>query len=277
VVGQRTKSLLLWLLALVITLGSAYYQRRTGPSYALRGHATVGAESISYRLPRSHEGEGDATIAIPVESTGITGQVAFRRYKSTDSWQVISMTRREGELTAALPHQPPAGKIMYRVTLTAPGTEPIALTRDPIIVRFTGEVPLGFLLTHIVLMFAAMLWSTRTGFEALARGSSVPTMALWTVILLFFGGMILGPVIQKYAFGAFWTGWPAGHDLTDNKTAVAFIVWVIALWRVRRQRDRRLGAVVAAVVLLAIFLIPHSVLGSEIDYTQMPEGTGGLP
>jgi hypothetical protein len=41
--------------------------------------------------------------------------------------------------------------------------------------------------------------------------------------------MILGPVVQKFAFGEYWTGFPFGTDLTDNKTLIAFIGWIIAL------------------------------------------------
>jgi ABC-type transport system involved in cytochrome c biogenesis permease subunit len=80
--------------------------------------------------------------------------------------------------------------------------------------------------------------------------------------------LVLGPVIQKYAFGAYWTGWPFGHDLTDNKSLVAFIFWIIALVALIRNRSRRLWPVIAAFVMLVVFLIPHSVLGSELDYTK---------
>jgi hypothetical protein len=41
--------------------------------------------------------------------------------------------------------------------------------------------------------------------------------------------MILGPVVQYYAFGEFWTGVPFGWDLTDNKTLVAVIFWALAV------------------------------------------------
>jgi uncharacterized BrkB/YihY/UPF0761 family membrane protein len=82
------------------------------------------------------------------------------------------------------------------------------------------------------------------------------------------GGLILGPIVQKYAFDAYWTGWPFGHDLTDNKSLVAFIFWVIALAMLSRNRVRRTWVVVAAVVTLVVFMIPHSMLGSEIDYTK---------
>jgi hypothetical protein len=94
-----------------------------------------------------------------------------------------------------------------------------------------------------------------------------------TVIFLAIGGLVLGPIVQKYAFDAYWTGWPFGHDLTDNKSLVAFIFWVIALVVLFRTRENRTWPVVAAIVTFIVFLIPHSMLGSEIDYTKEAQKT----
>jgi uncharacterized membrane protein len=80
--------------------------------------------------------------------------------------------------------------------------------------------------------------------------------------------MILGPIVQKFSFDAYWTGWPFGYDLTDNKSLIAFIFWGIALIVMSRNRQNRVWPVLASLVLLVIFLIPHSVLGSEIDFTK---------
>jgi hypothetical protein len=83
--------------------------------------------------------------------------------------------------------------------------------------------------------------------------------------------MILGPVVQKFAFGEFWTGIPWGFDLTDNKTLIAMVAWGIALWKGRKSKY---WIIFAAVVLLAVYLIPHSMLGSELNYETMEVGTG---
>jgi hypothetical protein len=80
--------------------------------------------------------------------------------------------------------------------------------------------------------------------------------------------------MQLYAFGELWTGWPFGQDLTDNKTLVAFIFWLIALIRLWRNREHRGWALVAAIVMLIIYFIPHSVLGSELDYSTGEVVTG---
>ena len=75
--------------------------------------------------------------------------------------------------------------------------------------------------------------------------------------------------MQKYSFGAYWTGWAFGGDLTDNKTIVAFIVWMIAAWQIAKDKAKRTWAIIASAVLLAVYLIPHSLLGSELDYRKM--------
>jgi hypothetical protein len=72
-------------------------------------------------------------------------------------------------------------------------------------------------------------------------------------------------VVQLYAFGDLWTGIPFGWDLTDNKTLVAFLFWTLALVA-NLRRERRWATVLAAVVLLLIYSIPHSLYGSELDY-----------
>lgn len=264
---------MLWVLALIITLASAVYQKRTGPTYHLRGSVAVAGNTYEYDLPRSHGGDGDAPVFVVIPDHAVTGQLSLRRYKSNDTWTTSPMERRGDTLTGALPHQPPAGKIMYTISLESHGEAPVAVTREPVVLRFKGDVPLVILIPHVIFMFTAMLLSTRTGLEAFARRSNVAVMTMWTLGLLGLGGMILGPIVQKYAFGSFWTGWPYGYDLTDNKTLIAFLAWLAAAILARYRRSLYLGPIIAAIVLLAVYIIPHSVLGSELDYTKPVQST----
>jgi hypothetical protein len=76
---------------------------------------------------------------------------------------------------------------------------------------------------------------------------------------------LFGPAVQKYSFGEWWTGWPYGTDLTDNKTVLAWLAWAVA-WVAHRRAPRSAGwwVVAAAVITLAVFAIPHSVFGTEL-------------
>ena len=143
-----------------------------------------------------------------------------------------------------------------------------------IITRFKGHVPGVVLIPHILLMFSAMLLSTLAGFEAIAKGKYIYQFTLWTAILLFFGGMVLGPIVQKLAFGQLWTGFPLGMDLTDNKALIAMVAWLLALWKGRKGQSARGWVILAAVVLLVVYSIPHSLMGSELNYETMQVETG---
>ena len=123
-------------------------------------------------------------------------------------------------------------------------------------------------------MFFAMLFSSRAGIEAIAKGPNIKSYTFYTLIFLTIGGMLLGPVVQKFAFGEYWTGWPFGEDLTDNKTLFAFIGWLVAYILIRKDSKKGYWAIIAAVLLLAVYLIPHSMFGSELDYEKGTIETG---
>ncbi len=260
----------IWMVSIILTLGFAVYQRMTGPTYPVRGTSQMGDRKISFRLIRSWDQPGEAKFKIVAPDTAIRGEIVFRRFKSLDKWQAAPMVRNGDTLTGALPHLPPAGKIMYEVTL-AKGDRRVQLTEHPAVLRYTGFVPRHILGPHILLMFLAMLFSVVTALTILFRGRSSYTFAWLTMIAVGVGGLILGPIVQKYAFDAYWTGWPFGHDLTDNKSLVAFIFWLIAVVVLKRHRENRIWPLLASLILLVVFLIPHSVLGSEIDYTKAPQ------
>lgn len=267
------KSTLLWIFAVLFTIGIAVYQRVTGPTYPVKGSVEIGNHKIDYKLLRSHESNGDAPVTIEVPDESFSGYVEYVRFKSGEEPKKVPMKFENGKLVSFLPSQPPAGKIAYDVYLEKDGRS-YKLSEDKTVIRFKGAVPGIILIPHILFMFIAMLFSTRTGIEALVRGKHLYAYTLTTVVTLFVGGLLLGPFVQEYAFGDFWTGWPFGKDLTDNKTLVAFIFWLIAFFRVRKNKKHRTWVILAAVMLLAVYLIPHSMFGSELDYNTGQVETG---
>lgn len=170
----------------------------------------------------------------------------------------------EEALVAYLPMQPPAGKLEYFLELNA-GDEKVFVAKDkPVVIRFKNNVPDGVLIPHILMMFLCMLFATVAGIYAIAKIESFRRMTIWTFWILLFGGLVLGPLVQWYAFGDLWTGIPFGWDLTDNKTLFAFVFWVVAF--IGNRKKSRPGLVIlAAVMTMVIFSIPHSLFGSELN------------
>ena len=259
----------IWIVALLVTLSSAVFQRLTGPTHPARGKIVVGGTEVKLRLLRSHGGDGDQPVEVEVADPAVTGSVAWRRYPTNDAFALLPMTREGDALEAALPHQPPAGKLEYQVRLHK-GDATAFFPERPAVTRFKGAVSPVILAPHIVSMFAGMLVANAAGLLALRGEKRLFRISLVVVALLSVGGLFLGPLVQKAAFDAYWTGWPFGSDLTDNKTAVAVLAWAIAAFRARGGRDARVAAVVAAVVTLAVFLVPHSAWGSQVDWSKLP-------
>ena len=259
------KKFLYWFLAVVITLVLSIYQRMTGPTYPKKLTVELRGESYQVKLPRSgvqqdvlvklpipedlsHELESDQTPPVPMS-------LHYRRFPTSDEYTSVDFRWKDGEWQAALPVQPVAGKLQYYLTIDG----------KDVVIRFRNDVPAGILIPHILLMFGAMLLAVYT-FLLVVTGRDYAKWLKLTVGIMFVGGFVFGPLVQHAAFGPWWTGFPYGTDLTDNKTLLSFLFFLAALATLKWKYNKWVvGAAVVFMVL--IFSIPHSAYGSEYDYS----------
>jgi hypothetical protein len=276
------KNFLYWFLAFAITLGAAYYQRTTGPTYPKKVEVSVNGQINELKLVRSLGLDERPEVKLKITDTTAKAQLFFRRYPTKDEYQsipfsykvypvnswlmnkVFGITEDKG-FFATVPQQPAAGKIQYYIEITDSKGPVTYLKEKPLTIRFKGGVPSYILLPHILLMFMAMLFSTLSGVMSVGGHPSFRKYTVWTLLLFIGGGIILGPIVQKFAFGEFWTGVPFGWDLTDNKTLIALIFWILAVF-MNRKEEKPFYTALAAVVLLLVYSIPHSAFGSELNY-----------
>jgi hypothetical protein len=265
------KIFLFWTLAVIITVGSAVYQRMTGPTHPLKGKVILANREIKYTLDRSCDTSVNYKLQIKTGDPSIVGSIMWKRYKTNNQWNQVQMNYADGRLSGELPKQPMAGKLQYSVILQSNESTVRLPENDPVVIRFKGDVPTSVLIVHVIVMFMGMLFSNRAGIESFAKEPNFKKLTLWTLGLLAAGGLILGPIVQKYAFGVYWSGWPLGTDLTDDKTALAFISWVLATISAYKFKNPKRWVLAAAIITLGVYLIPHSALGSELDYSKLPQ------
>lgn len=276
------KTSIFWLLAFVITISAAIYQRKTGPTYPKRFLVTANGVNYPIKLVRSLGLDEEPLVKLNVNDTAVRAKIYFRRFMTNDEYQaadfkfiskpihsfvmnkIFKVDKDEG-FFAEVPKQPAAGKIEYYFEIIDQSGTKTYLKETPVVIRFKGGVPPYILIPHILFMFIAMLFSNLSGLLAAFKVPAFKKYAFWTFTCLLIGGMILGPLVQLYAFGDLWTGIPFGWDLTDNKTLIAFAFWILAVWMNRKQ-PKPIYTVIAAVVLLLIYSIPHSMFGSQLDY-----------
>ncbi|MEN8162758.1 MAG: hypothetical protein ABFS37_01405 [Acidobacteriota bacterium] len=271
--------IVIWVLAVVLMAGSVIYQRLTGPTHPKRGAFEAAGTTHTYRLVRSGNSTTPAQVRIPDPGGETSAVIEWRRYPTDEEFTPVPMTSNDGMLTGDLPRQVAAGKVEYSVTLQTPeGTVRLPSgDEDTVILRYKDPVPATVLIPHIFLMFFAVLFGIRTGLSAIFAPSGMRWSAWTTLIGMTVGGMVLGPIVQKYAFGAYWTGWPFGGDLTDNKVLIMWIVWILACSTIgfkpiKKEWIGRMLVVAAAAVMTGVYLIPHSMRGSELNYEAVDSG-----
>lgn len=275
------KKVILWILAVILAVSAMIYQRSTGPTYEYKGYLESNGEEFKYELIRTHETTAGAKVEMPyLQGVDYQATLNYKRYQTQDSTTALDFKLDENNsYVAELPVQPAAGKMEYYVTGTING-ESFTIPEqgeDNIVLRYKDPVSDFILIPHVTMMIIVILFGIRAGLGAIFNDG---TFRKWTIVAfgaMTVGGMILGPLVQKSAFGEYWTGFPFGGDFTDNKMLIMWVAWALALAVIgfkpkKKENVSRIAVTLAAVVMTIVYLIPHSMGGSTLDYEQVDKG-----
>ena len=263
---MKKKTILFWVLAILITLAAAIFQRMTGPTNPKQVRFKLNNKEYRCKMPRSMTNTGDFCnfkFTIKDLPDEVVAHFFMRKYKSDEAWAQLTTERVGDRFNVQLPTAPAAAKMEYYVSLE---TETDAVQGEKIVMRYKDNVPAHLLIPHIFLMFTAMLLSNLAGLLAFFRRERYMGYAKIAFACLVLGGLVLGCLVQKAAFGQYWTGFPLGSDMTDNKTLFVFLVWLIALITNWKAGKHPVLVGIAAIFMLLVYCVPHSLGGSEYDY-----------
>lgn len=277
------------LISVVLTLFFAAFQRMTGPTHPEDGFVEREGERVAFSLPRSGTVGEDTRIAVPgsacsgCDSSCIESHHAarlhYRHYPflEGEEWIEVPMRQEEGYWVAFLPSQPMAGKLAYYVE-----ADGVSYHQDaPLIIRYKGSVPAAVLVPHILLMFLAMFFAVMAGLAALLNNPLYKRYSVVTLVLLVLGGLVFGCLVQKHAFDVYWAGFPMGGDLTDNKTLIAVLAFLIAVvlsFLPRRKPRQESGAMPISEPAVSEMLKRKAVMkqgGKPIDEAVSSESATG--
>ena len=73
------KKFLIWLLAFIITVFAAYYQRKTGPTYPKRITITLNGIDTEIKLVRSIGHDERSEVKLGIADTSITATLYYKK------------------------------------------------------------------------------------------------------------------------------------------------------------------------------------------------------
>ncbi len=136
-------------------------------------------------------------------------------------------------------------------------------------IRYEGKATFILLLLHIVLMIGAFFLLIHALYYALnylftrERGDAIIRTVNLGIITFFITGFPIGWIIEKQVLGNYWEGIPFGWDITDSKTLIILIIWLILI--IFRAKDKvslnsyAKWVIVNTIITIALFLLPHSL------------------
>jgi hypothetical protein len=218
-----------------------------------------------YYQPRYPTDEDSGKAPIRVEAVTIPGHELIYRV-------AVPNQGRGSEFSYRFQLENAAGQILAAI--------PAEISRDKLNrlwFRYEGRRSLILLVAHILGMFGSFLLMVMVFLTACENTKLNPVklrlsrQVLWATIILFLGSFPLGIWLEYQVYGTYWTGIPFGRDLTDSKTLVIFIYWLVMLLLLKgsalksNPRADSIGpvaarwvAIIGVLLSLALYLIPHS-------------------
>jgi hypothetical protein len=250
-----------WALALVLSLAGLFAQRLLSSELPLVVLLGEEGRPVTTELARVHVGPGGQRLSVQGVEADWTGVLIWRPSGGEGDFTRTPLRNLGSLITGEIPAHTRGARVEYRLELETPG----GLLRLPehgtVVTRFRGAAPFWVSLSHIVLIALALLLAMRAGLEALALGEHALGFAVGALLTFLSGGLIVGPLMKHHAYGLLWTGPPIGLDSTDTKTLIVAIAWLLPLLLRARGRRVRRWIILAALLSLAAFLIPHSTFG----------------
>jgi len=224
----------------------------------------------------------EVTIEVQAEaSADITGPGVFLYYKSEQELFVVVPMQRfeEGRYFGKIPPHGRGSLIKYYVEGRA-GDDLVVQVPAEDAPRFEfyfkGTPNRYFLISHIVVIFAALFFFILAGYFAYRAlkerraGLHVPRLGLAGAVLFFISSIPLGMIVAYQTYGKPWTGFPIGNDLTDNKSLVILLYWIAATFFYRGSALRKDPStdilsgralpyvyIAGVIITVILFIIPH--------------------
>ena len=228
-----------------------------------------------------HVGAGRQAVRIkvtPSDSITVTLTYIHLRDNVRDN---IKMLKGDSEIWEAnLPFFNKGERLKYSFVLYRSGKRILRVPAgdDFYLIKYKGNYSTTVLILHIIFMFCAFLFIIETFLGALGilfSGEEIEyTIRMMRIALscLFVGGWPLGFILNYQRFGPVWEGFPFGWDITDNKTQIIFIFWLITTFLVwgsffgrghRRdlieKKQYAVAVIISFIITVGLYLVPHSL------------------
>jgi len=272
------------LTGILITLVIFVVARKISKNRPAEIEWTGGGVKITHLTVYEQVGPGQPEIILQVEPSEEIDAAVLYRVPGVEALDTVGMSEiSSGVWSARLPAGEKGDRLEYGFKISQMesseiGTATATSMTGYYLIKYKGEVSVTVLVLHILCMFAAFFFIVEAIIGAftmlIMREDKEFTVAQarWVLLFSFLGGVPLGFVLNRQRFGPIWEAFPFGADITDNKTQLIIIFWIIIAalsWKSfacrRTGRDAAgsgafaIAVIIASFLSLLLYIVPHSL------------------
>jgi hypothetical protein len=279
-VGMRKRVLV----GILITLLIFVVASRISKNRPEEMEAEFGGAHITHSTVYEQVGPGQPEIMLKVDPPVEMGADVIYRVPGSQAADTVAMSEiSSGVWSARLPIGEKGDRIEYGFLFTSREESDAGIVTASdrtgyYLIKYKGEFSITVLILHVLCMFAAFFFiieASLGAFAVLFMGEDkefTVAQTRWVLLFTFLGGWPLGFALNWQRFGYLWEGFPFGYDITDNKTQLIAIFWLIVaamVWKsfACRRTGRDLAGpgvfatavIIASVLSMILYLVPHSL------------------
>ena len=246
---------ILWSGAIVITIIFAFLLRTISPEKPVTGTVEFGHEKVGYKFDRVYRSDNDYPVMLFSDIDSLQADLEYKDSNSGKEWTKVPMKYKDGILTANIPKHPTQSLVDYRVNLKYEGQSFVVPKKDGLTIKFLGRVSTQIMVWFYIALFGGILLSTRIGLEFFNENEKIKKLSFFAFITFVFYAMLLIPVKRTYELSAFGKSIPQITQLFSVGGISIIILWIAGIISFFYVKNRRLMALIVAVLTLLIFII----------------------
>lgn len=246
---------ILWSGAIVITIIFVFLLRTISPEKPVTGTVEFGNEKVAYKFDRIYRSDEAYSVMLFSEIDSLQANLEYKSSKPGTNWINVPMKYRDGVLTAEIPKHPSQSLVDYRVTLKYKGQTFIVPKKNGLTLKFLGRVSSQIMAWFYVALFGSILLSTRIGLEFFNENEKIKKLSFFAFITFVFYAMLLIPVKRTYELSALGKSIPQITQLFSIGGISIIILWIAGMTSFFYLKNRRLMALIVAVLTFLIFII----------------------
>ena len=249
------QQIILWSGAFVITLIFGFLLRTISSEKPVTGTVEFGNQKVGYKFDRVYRSDDDYRVMLFSDIDSLKANLEFRDSNTGESWIKHPMKNKDGLLSASIPRHPAQSLVDYRITLNYKGQSFIVPRKEGLTIRFLGRVSSQIMGWFYFAFFGGILLSTRIGLEYFNENEKIKKLSFFAFLDFIFYAMLLIPAKRTYELSAFGKSIPQINQLFSLGGISIIILWIAGMISFFNVKNRRLMALIVAIITLLIFII----------------------